>query len=391
MKRILIVMPDLKSGGAERSLVNFLTECDEKRYKIDLLLFRKSGDFLKQIPQFVNVIEPDKLTRDLFAMGQKIGLAPKIIKYVGSGVGKICSPCHWDKGRQIRWNAVYRHFIPVLKRKYDVAIAYLEGEATYYVADKVIADKKICWFHSDYSKLKYSTIFDRRVFKKMRWIATISDECVDIMRAKFPTLKEKIIKIENITSERVILKRAEEVDDDAYENNDNTLRLLSIGRLVPEKGFDLAVAAAAILKKKGVNFKWNIIGEGPKEKELKLLAREMRVEDSVKFLGIRENPYPYIKQCDIVVQTSRFEGKSIVLDEAKIMKKPIVVTNYSTVHDQIIAGKEGMIVEISSEAIADGIIRMYQNNEERTVIIDFLNQNNYGNSYVVNKYYKVID
>ena len=219
MKRILIVMPDLKSGGAERSLVNFLTECDEKRYKIDLLLFRKSGDFLKQIPQFVNVIEPDKLTRDLFAMGQKIGLAPKIIKYVGSGVGKICSPCHWDKGRQIRWNAVYRYFIPVLKRKYDVAIAYLEGEATYYVADKVIADKKICWFHSDYSKLKYSTIFDRRVFKKMRWIATISDECVDIMRAKFPTLKEKIIKIENITSERVILKRAEEVADDAYENN----------------------------------------------------------------------------------------------------------------------------------------------------------------------------
>ena len=153
----------------------------------------------------------------------------------------------------------------------------------------------------------------------------------------------------------------------------------------------MAVAAAAILKKKGVNFKWNIIGGGPKEKELKLLAREMRVEDSVKFLGIRENPYPYIKQCDIVVQTSRFEGKSIVLDEAKIMKKPIVVTNYSTVHDQIIAGKEGMIVEISSEAIADGIIRMYQNNEERTVIIDFLNQNNYGNSYVVNKYYKVID
>jgi Glycosyl transferases group 1. len=100
----------------------------------------------------------------------------------------------------------------------------------------------------------------------MRWIATISDECVDIMRAKFPTLKEKIIKIENITSERVILKRAEEVADDAYENNDNTLRLLSIGRLVPEKGFDLAVAAAAILKKKELILSGILLVKGRKRK-----------------------------------------------------------------------------------------------------------------------------
>lgn len=391
MKRILIVMPDLKSGGAERSLVNFLTECDEKRYKIDLLLFRKMGIFLTQIPNYVNIIEPDRLTQELFAKDRKVGARAKIIKCAGSGLGKICSLSNWDKGKQIRWNTVYKYFIPSLKKKYDVAIAYLEGESTYYVADKVTADKKICWFHNDYSKLQYSNKFDAPVFKKMRWIVTISDECVNALKTSFPTLKDNIVKIENITSERVIQKRADEIISDSFENESNVLKLLSIGRLDSQKGFDLAVGAAAIMKKAGFDFRWYIIGAGPKEDELKSLAREMRVEDSIIFLGIRDNPYPYIKQCDIFVQTSIFEGKSIVLDEAKIMKKPIVVTNYSTVHDQIIAGKEGMIVEISSEAIAAGIIRMYQNNEERAAIIDFLNQNNYGNSHIINKYYEAID
>ena len=89
MKSILIVMPDLKSGGAERSLVNFLTECDEKRYKIDLLLFRKMGIFLTQIPNYVNIIEPDRLTQELFAKDRKVGARVKIIKCAGSGLGKI--------------------------------------------------------------------------------------------------------------------------------------------------------------------------------------------------------------------------------------------------------------------------------------------------------------
>ena len=115
------------------------------------------------------------------------------------------------------------------------------------------------------------------------------------------------------------------------------------------------------------------------------------VDDCVCFLGIRENPYPYIKDCNIFVQSSRYEGKSVVLDEAKILAKPIIATSYPTVRDQIMDGKEGVIVGMTSEKIADGIEELIKNKEKRVFLSNYLAAHEYGNQDAVKKYMTLFD
>lgn len=107
--------------------------------------------------------------------------------------------------------------------------------------------------------------------------------------------------------------------------------LLSIGRLSRQKGFDYAIDAAALLKKAGYRFKWYVLGIGGLQEELETRIQEKGVDDCFKLLGNRENPYPYIKNCTIVVQSSRFEGKSVVLDEAKILAKPLLSMDFVSI------------------------------------------------------------
>ena len=121
------------------------------------------------------------------------------------------------------------------------------------------------------------------------------------------------------------------------------------------------------------------------------MIKEEGVEDNFILLGTRENPYAYIKNCDLFVQPSRYEGKSVVIDETKILKKPIVVTNYPTVKDQIMGGKEGMIVDMTPEGIADGIIRMAGSEELRMEYVNFLSSQEYGNQKEIDKYLELID
>ena len=165
----------------------------------------------------------------------------------------------------------------------------------------------------------------------------------------FPTLKNKISILENITIKKDILNLGNDGVAVAFEER-NRVKLLSVGRLGAQKGFDLAIKSAKVLKDRGVDFIWIILGEGPDRKKLQEQIDADELNNNVKLIGIRSNPYVYIKKCDIFVQTSRFEGKSIVLDEAKIFCKPIVVTNYPTVGDSIVDGQN-----------ADGIQRLLEN------------------------------
>ena len=172
--------------------------------------------------------------------------------------------------------------------------------------------------------------------------------------------------------------------DDAYQER-KSFKILSIGRLENVKGFDMAVEAAKILQDKKIDFEWLIIGEGSERKNLETLIGKYALNNKMKLLGLKDNPYPYLKGCDIVVQSSRFEGKSIALDEAKIFGKPIISTNYPTVYDQL-SKDEGMITEMNPEAIAEGISALYYNESHLKLIKEYLKSRNYGNASDVNKY-----
>lgn len=399
LKQILIIMPDLKCGGAEKSLINFLNECDFNLYEIDLLLFRKNGTFINKVPCEINIIKSHVLqfvfgkNKHEFAEAKthifKFVYA-NIIKILGNIIGVIFGISNVHIGLQYRWNLVYRYFLPKLQKSYDVAIAYLEGEATYYLIDCVKSKTKIAWFHSDFNKTGFSPKLYKRFFKSCYKVVSVSEECVNILKKNFKELGEKFIYLENITSSQIVRNQANEFFPKEY-NDGHKFHLLSIGRLHPAKGFDIAIDAAKYLKNKNVDFCWYIIGDGELYSQLYTNIVENNLENNVCLLGLRENPYPYIKNCDIFIQTSRYEGKSMVIDEAKILCKPIVVTDYPTVKDQIKDGEEGIIVGMNASNIASTLYELLYNNTKREFLIQNLKRKDYGNTKSLCKYYDVFE
>ena len=133
------------------------------------------------------------------------------------------------------------------------------------------------------------------------------------------------------------------------------INLATVGRLNYQKGYDMAIEACKKLVEKGYDIRWNILGEGEERANLENLIKKYNLEYRFVLLGIKENPYPYVQNSDIYVQTSRFEGKSIAIDEAKILNKPILITNFTTVRDQISDGVNGLIVDMNVDSIVDGL------------------------------------
>lgn len=387
MKKVLIVMTTLYNGGAERSLVNFLNELPPDKYEIDLLLFKREGMFLTQVPEFVNILEtPGNLYR-LFAELRNAGRM-FLVKAVGNVLSSIFTKSIREK-RGFRWNHFYGKHIENLEKEYDVAIAYLSGEVLYYVDEKVKAKKKLVWIHNDYSTANHPRKYEYQHLQNMDGIVSISELCVNILKKEFPEFSDKIYYLPNITSSVVLKKRALEFYPPEYNPKD--LNIVSIGRLDEQKGFDMAVHAAEIMKEAGLRFKWYILGSGDMREQLIKQIHSEEVEDYFYLLGIKENPYPYIKNASIFVQSSRYEGKSVVLDEAKILAVPIVVTSYPTVYDQMKDGVEGKIVPISSDEIAKGILELAGNKEEMQQFVDTLRNQDYGNQEEIKGYEKLLD
>ncbi len=387
-KKLLFVIPTLYNGGAEKSLVSLLQIIDKQKYDIDLLLFKKKGMFLKQVPSYVNIISPQKELESLYSQEDCKNIFFKVIRIVGTGLSRIFTKSYVGQ-RQIRWKYFYKPILKMQEKEYDIAIAYMEGEPIYYVADKVMAKKKIAWIHNDYKKLGCSDKFDYPYFKSVDNVVSVSEECVNILKKTFNEFEDKIEYIPNLITSKTIRQMANDFYPPEYNKND--INILSIGRLNHQKGFDIAIESAKYLYKKGYQFKWYIIGDGALEDNLRKLIEKNNMEYNIFLIGTRENPYPYIKNCDIFAQTSRFEGKSISLDEAKILAKPILVTNYPTAKDQIINNKEGIIVDMTPEEIADGLEVLIRDNEKRINLSEYLKKNEYGNEDLINLYYKLID
>lgn len=391
MKKLLFVMMHLEMGGAERSLVNLLNEIDYNEYSVDLLLIKKKGELISQLPQNVNIIETPYELRSLFSNRiEKIrGIKYFVIRGCSILYSEIYGKIKPGDNCAVRWNGFYDKAIPKLDRKYDVAISYLAGPSMFYVANKVEAKKKIVFIHSDY---KASGAFigkntDFPYFKKFDVIPTISEQCKNSLVKEFPDIREKFVVVPNITSTRLIEARSCQFIPEEYKERKSII--CSVGRLSNEKGFDMAAQAAAILKSRKILFSWYIVGEGGERKKIQEIIAKNHLEDCFFLLGIRDNPYPYMRYADIVVQPSRYEGKSMVLDEAKILAKPIIATNYTTVHDQL-TEEEGLIVEMSPKGIADGVQKILSDESVQSQFSDYLKQKDYGNTNEMTRFYEIL-
>lgn len=388
MKEILIASYDLEVGGVERSLISMLDNFDYENNNVDLMLYSHSGDFMNLISKSPNLLKEDKKYKtfrmsvsETIKSGQVlIGLSRIFarIKSKGNGIAQM----------QYMWESALP-FLPKNKKKYDVAISFLWPH--YYVAEKVDANLKIGWIHTDYSTIDTDVELDLKIWKKFDYIAAVSEDCKKSFLKKYPTLESKLIVIENITSPDFVKKLSDEEIDD-FPRNESDFNVLSVGRYCEAKGFDNAIKSLRILHDRGyTNIKWYIVGYGSDEELYKSLIEENNLNDSFILLGKKTNPYPYIKNCDLYAQPSRYEGKAVTVSEAQILGKPVMLTNYATARSQVQEGVDGYITELSIEGIADGIEKLYKDK----LLIKTLEENcvstDYDNSCELQKLYRLMN
>ena len=379
MKKVLFLCSSYRAGGAERAFVSLLNSLPLDQIEAHVMVIEEDGLFMNQLPNDIIIKHaPNEMVianarfSSLYFWKHVTTLT--LLKKVTSVIKRKISKQGRTLGnQQFFWNEV-KHTIPKNAEKYDVVISFMAGFCNYYAIDKVEAKKKILWFHNDYNKIITEPDYDNYYFSVANNVATISSVCVDALVENFPQLKNKFILVENISPASLIVSKSQEPCEEISTNNYD-FTISSVGRLFEQKGYDMAIEAARILKERGINFCWNVIGEGELRPILEKRIKEYALENNFKLLGIRANPYPYIANSTIFAMTSRFEGKSIALDEAKILCKPILSTKYPSVYDNIKDGVNGILVEQTPIDIANGIERLYKEKDLRESLITFLSNN----------------
>lgn len=399
MKKVLIIIRSLAHGGAEKSLVSFLNTVDKEilhdnEITVDLLLTQRNQFFEYQLPDYVNVIECPfdyaaycNSLKSLMNDKNRFSLGCFLRKVYSCLVKKTLGKYTELASGEIQWKYVGR----TLKRfpdEYDVAMAYFHDASAYYLIDKIEAKKKIIWIHNEYGKLGYNDEFERGYYSRADKIITISDRCVESFTKHFPELRNKVEMIENISSRVLINKMAGNQIPEEFKKE--TVNILSVGRLCEQKGYDIGIEAFRHIQNIEVPYHWYIMGAGEKEIELKARISKYGLQNRITLLGLRSNPYPYIKYCNIFFQPSRYEGKSIALDEAMILERPIVVTAYDTAMDSIKDGLNGKICGMSSEEVVEGLSELIANVQLREKYAAQLHIEKHGNENEIEKYYELM-
>ena len=369
-QKMLIIGITMAAAGSEKSFLSFARHAiDYDQYEVDLLLAKKTGDFLSQIPKNIRVLEMGKegeiflINRDNAARIiarryllknplRAFSLLPHIIK---RKTAKTAAEKDFASNRM--WCELLKK-MPAWDTEYDVALAYWGDHTMFYMCDKVKAKKKIAWLHFDYASPPREDALYLHYFSKCDKVVTVSKKIEASLKQALPEIADKVMTMENIIAAEDIWQRASEPCDLA--DNFQGIRLLTVGRICHQKGYDMAIPAIARLVSKKNDIKWYIIGDGEAidKENLHERIRQYGLQDRVSFLGIRQNPYPYMKACDIYLQPSRHEGKPIAVEEAKILQKPIVVTDYSSAREQMAGYPIYEIAEISEDGIYGGLQTM---------------------------------
>lgn len=374
MKKILFVMNTLGRAGAEMALLEILRSIPSTEYEVSLFVLTGQGEMRDKLPAHVTLLNTAYKDCSVHTSEGKKHLVLSSVKaLVKRGTifrlfPYLCrQTVQMVKNKRILpdkllWR-VFSESAPRFEEEFDLAVAYIEGGATYYVADHVKAKKKVAFFHVDYSMAGYSKSLDKDCYAAYDKIFPISDEVRTSFLQVYPELEGKAEVFHNlINCERIIdMSKQEGGFTDHFEG----YRILTVGRLMAQKDFAQSIRAAKLLTEKGMNIRWYILGEGEQREELERLIHELSLEKVFFLPGVTDNPYVYMAQTDLYVHATRFEGKSIAIQEAQVLGCPMVVSDCSGNREQVIHGVDGLLCELTPEGICDGVSRMLQDNELR--------------------------
>ena len=398
--RIFIAMHYMEIGGAETALVGLLNALDPARVDVDLFLYDHRGEMMQFIPKWVNLLPQipkySVLERPIVELVKRgfwgIAAGRLWAKYISKVAYKRSGSKLENNGGLDKMSKCTAPLLPRINQSvtYDLAISFLTPHRI--VAEKVKAKKKIAWIHTDYTRVWVDVEDELKVWQKYDYVASISGDVTNTFLQVFPSLAPKIVEIENILSPAFVRKRTELEDTDKEFRQTDNISLLSIGRYSEQKNYDnVPDICKHLINETKLNIKWYIIGYGGDEALIRQKIKEAGMEDHVILLGKRSNPYPYIKACDIYVQPSRYEGKSVTVREAQMLCKPVVVTNYPTAPSQIRSGIDGVIVPMDNEGCANGLAEVICDKPLQERIIAHLKTHDYGNESEVEKIYTLIN
>ena len=398
-KKILFIGITMNCAGSEKSFLSFVNTLDLHKFEVDLLLAKKEGLFLDSIPKEVNVIEMGHFG-EVFKLSAKNAISLIFNTYIKKNplyafdILPYFISLVLNKKKKARiatkmWIHLMKKMKPI-EKEYDIAVAYWGDRTMFYMIDKVKAKKKITWLHFDYSFPKRDNDIYLPYFEKCDRIINVSTVVDNALKKELPSLAEKCTVIENINNPSLIEKMAK--IGNTFTDSFNGTRILTVGRIADQKGYDLAIPALKMLVDDGYNVKWYVIGSADDDygDYIKSLVKENKVEDSFIFLGTTPNPYRYHADCDIYAQPSRYEGKPIAVEEAKIMKKPIIAARYLSAHEQLLGGKLGALCDISSDSIYLGLKNLLDNPEITKSYTEKLSLKDFSNQDEIEKFYSII-
>lgn len=352
MKKIAFVTDSIHIGGIERSLIELLDGFDYQAYDVSLFLLDPSGGLFNFLHQDVHLCKWDQDANALLKDHLKHIDITGLIKDVTTRilVHKNISDHHKTLYYSTKCYPQYSN------ETFHCAIAYQINSPSVVVSvlEKIRSEKKVAFYHGKSVFPPNDPAFWDSVFARFDRIYCVSESARREFSSEYPVSAHKTEIMHNQLNANKIRIAAEAPVPSPLRNRGH--RIVTVGRLSEEKGQDMIPKTARMLLDAGYEIYWYIVGDGYMRQEIQRSISQHRVEDHVIMLGAQKNPYPYIKNCDIYVQTSRSEGWCLTTQEARILCKPIVTTDIPVMHEQFVHKGNGLIANgVSSEALADSI------------------------------------
>lgn len=354
-KKILFVTEALWIGGIETALVNLLQSLDYEKYDITCLILRNDQTMVPRLPKQVRLLVADRHDavsfRDSYRYARFYHLTEE-----SANPSRLHRAMMWAVPA-IKWveNRLYIRYIRenLKEEHFDTCVIYSDRAAEAAVRG-VRADKYLMFYHHGAMRREYH---DEIGYLKSEKIIAVSNAVEQKLRAFRPRHAHKMMTLHNLTDVNGIRWKAEAPVDEVFSTDQ--FHIVSCGRVSHEKGMDLAVEACARLVEMGyTNIHWWIVGGGPAEKEVREKIAQLHMEDYVTMLGMKNNPYPYIKRADLYVQPSRFEGYPVAILEALVLERPVVSTDNGGAREILVNGHNGILAEIECDKLAECISKL---------------------------------
>lgn len=403
-KKILFVINTMGRAGAEKCLMSMLKYMDKERYEISVFSVINRGEMFDYVPEGVKIRNENPCSESVLDKKAKWELAKQILKkgigrgYFFKDAGYLCKMLSYQKKtggidvKKLFWKLLSDD-APRQQESYDLAVAYIQGAATYYVMDHVNAKKKICFLHNEFIVSGYCPELEESYYEQADGIYCVSKSICDHFAQVYPKMAEKmevfynLLDIEDIKAKAM---RKEEMSP-LFQRTEGQTILLTAARLTQVKAYDLAVIALSFVRSAGYNVKWYALGEGPEKDAIEQMIKEYGLEDSFILLGAHENPYPYMAACDIYVQATRYEGCSTSVSEALILEKPVIASDCDGNKEQLKRYGTGILVKTDAKDIARGIIELVSNKELQKKMVEQTNMDDFETEYSLKRIYQYVE